>query len=191
MIDAAAGTRLHALVYLAVTTGMRQGELLALTSASLHLDDVQPRLYVTVTLTEDEERRPARTDPKTKSSRRRVELDDEAVRLLEEHMKTQRVAGVIAPLVFTTERGQPIRRTNFLKRDWKRLRKKTELPHVSFHSLRHVVNSILIDEGAASLLDLQRRLGHATLRMTRTIRAYDAQRAACHHRSHGDHVQAP
>lgn len=61
---------------------MRQGELFALTPADLRLDDKNPHLLVDWTLTEGEEGELVRTAPKTKASRRRVDLDPETVAIL-------------------------------------------------------------------------------------------------------------
>ncbi len=54
------------------------------------------------------------------------------------------------------------------------------LPHITFHSLRYVANTLLLASGAASHLDLAKRLGHLTPRMTleRHARAFPGAQAA-------------
>lgn len=53
---------------------------------------------------------------------------------------------------------------NFIRRDFKPLLAKAELPEVALHSLRHSSNSFLIEEGADPLL-VAKRNGHSSTRM--------------------------
>ena len=49
--------------------------------------------------------------------------------------------------VFTSADGTPLRKSNFIRRVFKPLLKQAELPDVTFHSLRHTANSLLIEAG--------------------------------------------
>jgi integrase len=49
--------------------------------------------------------------------------------------------------VFTAADGRPLRKSNFIRRVFKPLLKLAELPDVTFHSLRHTANSLLIEAG--------------------------------------------
>lgn len=152
----------YPLIRLALTSGMRQGELFALTVGDLRLNDEHPHLLVDGTLTEGEDGALIRTAPKTKASRRRVDLDDDTVTLLR-----ARVDGLHASeYVFTTPSGSVLRKSLFLRRVFHPMVAAAGLPHVTFHSLRHVANTLLLATGAASHLDLAKRLGHSTPRMT-------------------------
>lgn len=160
LLEAVQGDPYEAIYVLALTTGLRQGELFA-----LHWGDVDlPRAAIRVraTLTEDENGKPIRTDPKTESSRRIVDLPEIAVAALREHrVRTEGFEGYI----FRDSAGGPIRKSNFLRRNFHPLLERAELPRITFHSLRHVANSILLAHGANIRL-LADRLGHSTTRTT-------------------------
>lgn len=160
LLEAVQGDPYEALYVLALTTGLRQGELFA-----LHWGDVDlPRAAIRVraTLTEDENGKPIRTDPKTESSRRIVDLPEIAVAALREHrVRTEGFEGYI----FRDSAGGPIRKSNFLRRNFHPLLERAELARITFHSLRHVANSILLAHGANIRL-LADRLGHSTTRTT-------------------------
>jgi integrase len=86
LLEAAQGDRFEALYALAVTTGLRQGELLGLRWDDLDL--AQDPLRVKRTLT----RRKGHLlfgEPKTKKSRRTVQLTDTAVEALRGHLTRQ------------------------------------------------------------------------------------------------------
>ncbi len=67
-------------------------------------------------------------------------------------------------MVFRDGEGNPMRKSNFIRRDFKPLLPKAGLPDVNFHSLRHSSNSFLIEEGADPLL-VAKRNGHSSTRM--------------------------
>ena len=107
----------------------------------------------------------------------------EAVTVLKDHRKSQMRDGKVNRynLVFPNEAGAFIDRNDFMKRVFKPLLTKAELPDVTFHSLRHSGNSLLAQAGA-SLKVLQQRLGHSTpittLQTYTWIAASDGQAAA-------------
>src|SRR5215212_3254314 len=86
LIEAARGDRLEALYVLAVHTGMRQGELLALNWQDVDLDEGVVR--VSLTLTRDRGRLSI-GEPKTKRSRRTIHLTQTVVRKLKGHLERQ------------------------------------------------------------------------------------------------------
>ena len=57
-----------------------------------------------------------------------------------------------------------MRKSNFIRRVFKPLLKQVELPDVTFHSLRHTANSLLIEAGEDPLA-IAGSLGHADTRM--------------------------
>jgi len=162
LLEAARPTHWFALVSLALVSGMREGELFALTVSDLRLDDAHPHLLVNKTLTEAEDGTLVRTEPKTKASKRRVDLDPETAAVLRKNVDGLRKGDY----VFTTADGSVIRKSNFLRRVWHPMLDGAGLPRVTFHSLRHVVNTLLLAGGSASHLDLAARLGHSSPRMT-------------------------
>jgi integrase len=154
----------YALVFVALATSMRQGELFALTWRDVDLK--QRFLYVRQGVgtvyddnTESGYRR-AITSPKSSAARRRIDLSTEAIALLKSHRKEQKGPNPDA-LVFPNEAGSFIHASNFNRRVWQPLLLKAELPAITFHSLRHVGNTLLAQEGV-SLSLLQQRLGHSS-----------------------------
>ena len=160
LLDAADGDPYHALYVLALRTGMRQGELFALEWQSIDLASAS--LRVEATLTEDEHGRLHRTDTKTAASRRSVAISPATVAALREHR--ERTAWREG-LVFRSQDGLAIRKSNFIRRFFHPLLERANLPHITFHSLRHVANSVLLANGA-SPLEAAERLGHTDTRMT-------------------------
>jgi integrase len=140
---------------------MREGEIFALTWANIDLENAQ--LFVEATLTEDENGKLVRTEPKTDASKRVVALSPKTVEALRDHRRN--TAG-FQGYVFTTGDGvSPLRKSNFISRDFRPLLKRAGLPPITFHSLRHVANSVLLKHGA-SPLEAAERLGHTDTRMT-------------------------
>jgi len=86
LLEAATGDRLEALWVLAVHTGMRQGELLALkwTDVDLQADKVSVRRTLT-----RESGHYTLGEPKTKKSRRTVKLTGAATEALRSHLSRQ------------------------------------------------------------------------------------------------------
>lgn len=83
LLDAIADDRLEALYVLAVTTGMRQGELLALRWRDVDL--AAGRVRITGTLYWPRGGTPAISEPKTARSRRQLQLSGAAVSALRRH----------------------------------------------------------------------------------------------------------
>jgi integrase len=146
----------YALFVLAVTTGMRQGELLALQWQ--HVDLEHAFLSVLFSLA-DGPNGPMLKEPKTSSSVRRVDLSRIAVDAL--RALGQKEHG----LVFVSPDGKPIRKSNFIRRVFHPLIEKAGVPKIRFHGLRHTSNTLLLLEGVSPNV-VAERMGHATTRMT-------------------------
>ncbi len=117
------------------------------------------------TLTENSEGRLVETPTKTRKSRRAIVLPGVAVQALEFHFRRR----VTAPedLVFTAS-GAPIRKSNFIRRQFLPMLSAAGLPRITFHSLRHIHATYLLAAGA-SLEAVSEQLGHATIRTTADI----------------------
>jgi integrase len=169
LLQAASGNRLEALYVLAVTTGMRQGELLA-----LRWQDVDIRngtVSVRRTLTRSGGRYTL-GEPKTKKSRRSIRLTPRAVEALESHLDRQlREMGILGDryedrgLLFTTSTGGLINPSNLRQMSLARLLKEARLPHIRFHDLRHTCATLLLTQGTHPKY-VQDLLGHATIAIT-------------------------
>jgi integrase len=149
----------RALFALAITTGMRQGEIFALFWSDLDLE--AGTVSIKKTLTEDSGGQLVRTDPKTAKSRRVVYLPALARNTL---LALRASRGGEDGFVFTSPDGTAIRKSNFIRRVFKPLLKLAGLPNVTFHSLRHTANSLLIEAGEDPL-SIAGSLGHADTRM--------------------------
>jgi len=159
LLRAASDLDERALVALAITTGMRQGEIFGLYWEDIDLDS--GTLTVRKSLTEDIEGRLVRTEPKTAKSRRTICLPKLALQSLVALKSSRELR---SGFVFTSPDGSPLRKSNFIRRVFKPLLKAAELPDVTFHSLRHTANSLLIEAGEDPLA-IAGSLGHADTRM--------------------------
>jgi integrase len=136
LLRAAKGDRFEALYVLAVTTGMRQGELLGLKWVDLDLKKETLRVRRTV-------RNGEVNPPKSASSTRSVHLTGVATRALREH----RERNGEWEWVFPTRNGNPVSRHNLVNRSWQPLLKKAGLSRIPFHNLRHTCASLLLSQG--------------------------------------------
>lgn len=171
LLDAARGDRLEALYVLAVTTGMRRGELLGLKWSDIDLQDA--RLGIRRTLTRvDNGKRHSLGDTKNKKGRRTVRLTPQAVDVLRSHLEQQlREIEDLGDLyddhglVFTSEAGTPINPANLRNRSFATLLRRAGLPHIRFHDLRHTCATLLLGKGVHPKF-VQELLGHATIAIT-------------------------
>jgi integrase len=169
-LDTVKGDRIEALYVLAVTAGLRQGELLALKWEDVDLEGTNPTLDVRRSLSETRGRRSFVTP---KSGRgRHLKLSKRAVSALRAHRKRQleervRKAGLWEDhgLVFPSEVGTPMRGRN-LYRAFKIRVKRTSLPQTfRFHDLRHTCATLLLRQGINPKF-VQELLGHADISLT-------------------------
>ena len=169
LLEAARGNRLEALYVLAVTTGMRQGELLGLGWQDVDLEEGVVRVRRTLTLAKGG---PRLTEPKTPKSRRQIRLTSGAVEALERHRECQEAEGAARgdqwnawDLVFCTRRGTPIRRDNLHGKHWKPLLSRAALPDIRFHDLRHTCATLLLTKGVHPKI-VSEMLGHSSIAIT-------------------------
>ena len=171
LLRAAAGTRLHAPIFLALATGIRRGELLALRWSDLDLD----RGNLTVAQAIEQTKAGLRFKlPKTKQSRRVIALSPSVVDLLRAH-KVQQARERLAlglgkddlGLVFTRLDGSIINPRNFSK-EFSRLVARADIRSVSLHGLRHTHFTNLLREGVHPKIASE-RAGHASVAITMDI----------------------
>ena len=163
------GRSLYPIVALALATGMRRGELLALTWKNVDLDAARLRVEHSVEQTKAGLRLKA---PKTRHGRRAISLPAWVVADLREHWRTQqelrlklglgKAAG--DALVFPNPDGRP-RSPNAVTKEWSVAASGLGAPKVSLHALRHTHASQLIASGM-DVLTISRRLGHASPTIT-------------------------
>jgi integrase len=170
LLAAARGDRLEALYVLALTTGMRQGELLALRWRDVDLD--RSTLSVTGTLGWSKGAGLTISEPKTARSRRQLQLAAMAVNALRQHRASQAaeiLAAVTwdqaADLVFPNQAGRPMQASNLLRRSFFPLLASAGLPRIRFHDLRHTAATLLLARGVHPKIASE-MLGHATVAFT-------------------------
>lgn len=153
----------YPLYALALTTGLRQGELLGLQWDDINMENGT----VTVRRTLKElNGQLISGEPKSKNARRTISLPDRAIRILREHRKAQLERGLIgSKCVFTNHNGGPIRPQNLVRRSFYPLLKSLDLPLVRFHDLRHTHATMLLQENVNPKL-VQERLGHSNISLT-------------------------
>ena len=193
LLAAADGDRLQALYVLAVTTGMRRGELLALRWKDVHLD--RSRLSVTATLQREGGLSIAET--KTARSRRSVALPAVAVTALRRRKALQREERLAAgpdweeqDLVFTTSIGGPIEPGNLLRRSYWPLLKRAGLRQVRFHDLRHTAATLMLSEGIHPKVASE-VLGHSTVSITLDLYSHVTESVAADAAARMDRLFAP
>src|SRR5215203_1165487 len=170
LLKTAHGDRLEALYVLAITTGLRQGELFGLRWEDVDL--AAGRLSVHQALTTPKGGRRL-GPPKRSKSRRSVKLTAGAVKALTAHRDRQlEEREKLAELwndhgfVFTTQVGTPLNRHNFFRRCYKPLLEEAGLPRsVRFHDLRHTCATLLLSKNVNPKI-VQELLGHANISQT-------------------------
>lgn len=112
------------------------------------------------------------TKPKTKQSRRIIIVPVLVAEALEEHRKKQQdemdAAGPLWKdhgLIFTTNRGTPIRGSNLARRHYNPLLEKASLERIRLNDLRHTAASLLFLKETHPKL-VQALLGHSNIRTT-------------------------
>lgn len=171
LLKAAREERFCAVYVLAITTGLRRGEIFGLRWSDLNLEAGLLEVRNTVTVVEG---KLIQGPPKTRASRRMVALPAEAVQALQERQVQQKVEKAMVgsawqetELVFTTEIGTPADPGNFVKRSFHPLIKKLGLK-LRFHDLRHAAVSYMLAAGVP-LKAVQAQAGHSTASMTLDI----------------------
>jgi integrase len=162
------GSRLHAPVLLALSTGLRRGELLGLRWRDIDLE----RGCLTVNCSVEQTKQSLRFKiPKTERSRRMVALPSFAVDMLRAHKREQTEARLkLGPayqnddLIFPREDGSPWPPDSF-STAFAAFIRRSDLPHVRFHDLRHSHATQLLKHGVHPKI-VSERLGHSKVGIT-------------------------
>ena len=167
-------SHIYIFLLLALYTGLRKGELLALT-----WDDVD---YDKKLLRVNKSRTGSRkaittqiTTPKTESSNRKIPLNDTVLEALKAEKKRQEEYAEIlgngydkSNFIIRTVLGKPYVNLSAINRVVNRLTEKAGLPHCTIHGFRHSVASILDDNGVP-IQDISVLLGHESVQTTERI----------------------
>jgi len=164
------GTGVEAPAAIALSTGMRRGEILALTwgdlDAGLSLAQVRRTLHPTSGGL-------AFSEPKTRRSRRAVALPEMLRPYLERQRSDQEARRAARPtwedldLVVDRGDGGPLNPDTLSSR-WRKFLARSGLPHVRFHDLRHAHATLMLLKGVHPKVVFE-RLGHASVGTTLDI----------------------
>jgi integrase len=165
LLEAAEGDRLHAFYVVAVTAGLRPGEMMALRWSDVDLE--AGTLRVNRTLSDGEF-----ATPKAPRSRRKIELSNTARAAIRAHRKRQleeqmKKAGLWKDhgLVFPSTVGTPLSHRNVV-RSFKALLKRAGLPtETRLYDLRHTCAPLLLSSNVHPKY-VQELLGHASISQT-------------------------
>jgi integrase len=176
-LRAVRGDRYEALYVLAITTGMRQGEMLGLQWPDIDLDagkiTISRSLHRTKRRRDPEDATPwfQLRQPKTAGSRRSLEIPPVTIEALRVHQQKQAQQRLLADtswkeqrLIFTTRTGTPVDTTNVLHQ-YQKILKAAGLSKMRFYDLRYTHASLLIAEGVHPK-KIAERLGHASIKLT-------------------------
>jgi integrase len=170
VLEASAGHQFELLFRVALTTGLRRGELLALRWRDI--DFGLGSIAVRGTLQPSSKGSAAYVaEPKSSSSRRDLAIDSDLVQRLWLHQTAWPTtwdgdgsAASPEDFVFVSSTGRPISPSSLL-RSWGRLLRRVGLQHAPFHATRHTAATLMLGAGVSPRVAAE-RLGHATVAMT-------------------------
>jgi len=162
-------TSLEALVYLAITTGMRQSELLALKWSDINWE--RNIISVNRQLLRKYKNGNFYSSLKTKSGKRTISIGKNTVQKLQVHQIKQSIIRTKADqhwqennLVFPSITGTPMHQRNLL-RLFKKILRESGLREIRFHDLRHTAASLMLNNGISPII-VAKRLGHSKVSIT-------------------------
>ncbi len=176
LLSVAQDQPLYVFIIVALGTGIRRGEVLALRWSDVNLEKKQIVVNKTVGFLpgDDGHNHHVESIGKTRSSRRTIHLADFVVDALKEHHKKQlkqRMQATIwedKNLVLPNSKNGNFFPASTLDKQFKALLKKANLPDIHPHTLRHSCAVLLLSRGV-SMKVVQEILGHSNIMITMNI----------------------
>ena len=173
LLGAVEDQKYRTLIRLAIFSGAHQGELLGLKWSDIDWDNNQ--LHIQRTFNNQ-----AWYDVKTDASDRKIDIGPAMMK----ELKKWKLA--CPPnnlnLVFPNEAGGPINHSDLVRRYFIPALKKAKIEKITWHSLRHTYESLLIEQGE-NIKYIQNQLGHSSPTVTLNVYAHLMkqvnQEAAC------------
>jgi len=170
LIEGARNTPLFIPILLAVTCGLRRGEILG-----LKWDNVNLRNNI-INVTQTRVRVPSgeeiiEKEPKSSHSIRTIAIPEMTAKALKEEWKRQAQNKLALGEKYNNQNyvvcwddGTPYA-PDYITKAFKKLLKKLNLPDIRFHDLRHTHATLLLEEGIHPKV-VQERLGHSSITLT-------------------------
>ena len=169
LLEAAGTTRQYPLIYLALATGARLGEMLALRWADVDLERGVMEITRTARFFSGEG--VTFGQPKSHRSRRPIALSPETLAVLKEHRREQIEERLrVGPgyedgdLVFADAAGRAVYDST-VRRAFYAIVRAAGLDHLRIHDLRHTAATLMLRAGVNPKV-VSERLGHATVSIT-------------------------
>lgn len=151
--------KLYLVLLTSIVTGMRQGEVLALTWDDIDFNSNTISVNKTYS-------KGVLGKPKTNSSIRTVKISPKLAHLLKEHKLKAKPSNL--NLVFSNEAGNYIDSRNLVNRFFKPCLKEAGLKDITWHELRHSCITALAEE-KVNLKSIQKQVGHSSENTTLRI----------------------
>lgn len=153
-------TKYADIISIAYRTGMRIGEIMALKWEDI--DFKNKFLTVKRTYSKYNNGKPCIEEPKSKSSKRRIELDIQCMKIFQQTKSTHS-----SEFVFCNKNGNMLSYT-IITKNFKKMCEEAGVPYRNFHTLRHTHASVLLSNGVHPKI-VQERLGHSKISITLDI----------------------
>ena len=169
LLEASEGNYYYPVIYTALSSGLRQAELLG-----LRWRDIDPDIMCSISVNRVLYKRRGVTEfkePKTSHSRRLVSMTPKLAAFLREYKEDRKALYrelgkelTLDELVFANAEGKPLNPPS-LSREFHRIVKRAGLDNVRFHDLRHTFASLMLLRGAKPKV-ISEALGHASVGFT-------------------------
>lgn len=168
--------KLYAMFRVLAYTGIRKGELQALEWSDI--DFIDNTININKTLSINSEHKITVQTPKSKSSIRKISIDEETKLILKRWKIKQRELFFSIgtrvkknQLCFTNDITNDYLYLNFTNDKLKKVCKKHQFKEIKIHGFRHTHCSLLFESGF-TIQEVQDRLGHSDLKTTMSIYAH-------------------
>jgi integrase len=169
-LETAKGDKLFLVFFVALETGMRPEEYLALQWKDIDFEN--KTIAVRRALVGRRGGGFIFTEPKTARSRRNIPLSNSVILALKSHRRIQleeRMKRDVEyqnhDLIFASQLGTPILHRNLLRRHFRPILEKAKLPNIRLYDLRHTTATLLLSTGENPKV-VSERLGHASIVLT-------------------------
>ena len=178
LLKEAEGSYYYPIIYTALSTGLRQAELLG-----LRWRDIDPEIMLSISVDRVLYNRRGVCEfrePKTSRSRRYVSMTPKLATFLREYKQERKSLYhelgkelTLDDLVFGSVEGKPLNPPS-LSRAFARIVKRAGLENVRFHDLRHSFASLMLLRGAKPKV-ISEALGHASVAFTMDVYSHIIQ----------------